>query len=172
MHPFFVTLRSGLGCSIQSCISEGWLEWRTCYLTWSLSIFAQLGKILIKLQVNPRLICKFCSMLLVLFEGELVFVIFDSKPITNQNDFFTFKCHKNDVICLLITTKTLFYWTNAEKNGFSTSFFIGKLLNSHTLLLWQSRRRAKIWQKLTITFSMIFTAKDRFHALFKVCRHT
>ncbi len=50
-------------------------------------------------------------------------------------------CHNNGMICLLITTKTLFYWANANKNGFLHVFSTGNLLNSH--VLWQTRTCTK-----------------------------
>ncbi len=37
------------------------------------------------------------------------------------------------MICLVITTKTLFYWANAGENVFLNVFSTGNLLNSQAL---------------------------------------
>ncbi len=58
--------------------------------------------------------------------------------------------HNNGMICLLITTKTLFYWANADENGFLHIFSTGNLLNSREL--WQTRTCAKEW-KCTVHMS-------------------
>ncbi len=87
--------------------------------------------------------------------------------------------HKVCVITTLITTKTLFYWANANENAFLHVISRGNLLNSHTL--WQSRTnlapaqksgndQVKTKQKLTFKFSTLFTAKNVDFMHFKVFR--
>ncbi len=70
--------------------------------------------------------------------------------------------HKDCVIIMLITIKTLLYCANAYENAFLNVFSTGNLLNSR--MLWQSRTCAKE-RKLAVymstqQFSIQFTAKD------------
>ncbi len=88
-------------------------------------------------------------------------------------------CHNNGMI-LLITTKTLFYWANADENGFLHVFSTGNLLNSRAL--WQTRACAKERKRAVHmstkvadqVFFILHRKRCRFHSLlnnFKVCKN-
>ncbi len=69
--------------------------------------------------------------------------------------------HTYGMICLLITTKTLFYWENANENGFLHIFSTGNLLNFarfDKLAPAQKSRKAQF--TCQHKFSSIFTTKD------------
>ncbi len=89
-------------------------------------------------------------------------------------------CHNNGMICLLITTKTLFYWANAKENGFLHVFSTGNLLNSR--VLWQTcacakERKHAVHMSTKVAghvFFILHRKRRRFHALlnnFKVCKY-
>ncbi len=89
-------------------------------------------------------------------------------------------CHNNGMICLLITTKRLFYWANADENDFLHVFSTGNLLNS--CALWQTHACAKEWKRAIHmstkvagqVFFILHCKRSRFHALlnnFKVCKY-
>ncbi len=80
-------------------------------------------------------------------------------------------CHNNRMICLLITTKTLFYLANADENGFLHIFSKENLLNPRTLsqsgVCMKERKRAvHMSPKLAgQVFFILHHNRCRFHAL-------
>ncbi len=89
-------------------------------------------------------------------------------------------CHNNGMICLLITTKTLFYWANAHENGFLHVFSTGNLLNSRALWqthAWAKERKRTVHMSTKVAgqvFFILHRERHRFHALlnnFKVCKY-
>ncbi len=85
------------------------------------------------------------------------------------------------MISSLITTKTLFYWANADENGFLHVFSTENFLNSCTLSesrtgVKERKRAVHMSTKVAgQVFFILHHKRHRFHALlknFKVCRHT
>ncbi len=52
-------------------------------------------------------------------------------------------CHNSGMISSLITTKTLFYWANADENGFLHVFSLENLLNSRMVIISRRHERAE-----------------------------
>ncbi len=83
-------------------------------------------------------------------------------------------CHNNGMICLLITTKTLFYWANADENGFLHVFSTGNLLNSRSCAKERKRTVHMSTKVAGQVFFILHRKRRRFHALlnnFKVCKY-